>query len=386
MKNIYGIIALLVASLSFFACSDDNDSNPTLLEPTGFVLNIPPMSSQLYDLENSKTIELTCTQPDYGFPAATVYGVQVATDATFSTYATMSTTYTTTKIEVSSDEVAVSLVGLLGVEKEEDFPTEPFPLHFRLTAQLGNGMGECVSNSITLDRVKAYYAIEDLVAPENMYMIGNVAGNWDWNNSVTMVPVYGTPGQFWAVQYLGKAGDNFDGDNAQIKFNYVKDWNGTEVGFSGVSIDEASLALGDLKDNGGNIEVGNPGWYIVVLTVTVENHEYVYNLQLLPPNVYLCGDVIGGQWGAGDGNSFTVPNVALGPNQDFVSPVFTSASGEGGIRASIVLPGHDWWHTEFMVFDGVLEYRGAGGDQARVAGAAGQTLSINFTNGTGSIN
>ena len=38
-----------------------------------------------------------------------------------------------------------------------------------------------------------------------------------------------------------------------------------------------------------------------------------------------------------------------------------------------------------MVFDGKLEYRGAGGDQDRVPVTAGQKLYINFTNDTGRI-
>ena len=46
----------------------------------------------------------------------------------------------------------------------------------------------------------------------------------------------------------------------------------------------------------------------------------------------------------------------------------------------------DWWRMEFMVFDGVIEYRGAGGDQARVKVPAGQKVTLDFNAGTGSIN
>jgi hypothetical protein len=38
-----------------------------------------------------------------------------------------------------------------------------------------------------------------------------------------------------------------------------------------------------------------------------------------------------------------------------------------------------------MVFDGKIVYRGAGDDQERVAGAAGQKLYLNFGNETGEI-
>ena len=60
--------------------------------------------------------------------------------------------------------------------------------------------------------------------------------------------------------------------------------------------------------------------------------------------------------------------------------------GDGGVRACVSIDGHDWWKTEFMVFDGKLKYRATGGDQERVNGKKGQVLSINFTKGTGSIN
>ena len=40
MKNKYMMGALLISIISLFAsCSDDNDSNPTLIQPTEFKLN-----------------------------------------------------------------------------------------------------------------------------------------------------------------------------------------------------------------------------------------------------------------------------------------------------------------------------------------------------------
>jgi hypothetical protein len=53
----------------FTACDDDRDSNPTLISPTEFVLNTPAISGTVIDLANSSSIEISCSQPDYGFPA-----------------------------------------------------------------------------------------------------------------------------------------------------------------------------------------------------------------------------------------------------------------------------------------------------------------------------
>lgn len=45
----------------------------------------------------------------------------------------------------------------------------------------------------------------------------------------------------------------------------------------------------------------------------------------------------------------------------------------------------DWWKTEFVVTaKGQIDYRGAGGDQARVKVTTGQKCYLNFNNGSGS--
>ena len=52
MKNKYIIGALLVGIISLFAsCSDDNDSNPTLIQPSDFVLNTPEYVNSTIDLK-----------------------------------------------------------------------------------------------------------------------------------------------------------------------------------------------------------------------------------------------------------------------------------------------------------------------------------------------
>lgn len=77
MKKINILTSILVATALLTACEDDRDSNPTIQEPTTFVLNTPAnATSNVYDLNQSKNIELTCTQPDYGYPAVVTYTVQ----------------------------------------------------------------------------------------------------------------------------------------------------------------------------------------------------------------------------------------------------------------------------------------------------------------------
>jgi hypothetical protein len=380
MRKIYNITMLLACLTFLWSC--ESEDRLTALTPGSFVLNTPVYVSGVYDLKYTETIQLTTSQPDYGFTAATTYKVQVATKNAFTDFVTLPTSYNQAKMDVNASEIALALMSLIDVTEEADFPTEAFPLFIRLSAELSNGSHKVLSNIIELPKVKSYFALDPMVMPENMYIIGNVAGAWNWDAATVMVPVYGTDGQFWAVQYLGKEGDN----NAEIKFNFAKAWNGNEFGTNAV-IDDASKALAGVSGDG-NIVIGKPGWYIVVVTTEILGRDYIYHVQFLEPKVYLCGNAAGGTWGAGDNNLFTVPDLSLGADASFTSPAFIgNAAGEsdGGVRASIVLPGHDWWHTEFMVFGTELKYRAKGGDQDRVTGSIGQVLKINFTKGTGKI-
>ncbi len=84
MKNICKSTLLLLSSVALFAaCADDNDSNPTLGEPTTFVLNTPAYSTVPVDLATSTEIPFTWSQPDYGFPVAAEYQLQASIDGNF---------------------------------------------------------------------------------------------------------------------------------------------------------------------------------------------------------------------------------------------------------------------------------------------------------------
>jgi len=375
MKKIYNIMMLLACLTFFWACETDRD-NPTALTPDSFVLNTPPYVTGIYDLRNTETVLLTTSQPDYGFTAATIYRVQIATQNSFEEFVTLPSFFTSARMEVSAAEMATALVGLLGIENEEDFPTETFPVFIRLSAELTNGSRQVLSNIIELPKVRSYFALDPMVMPENMYIVGNVT-DWSWDSSTSMVPVWGKPGKFWVVQYLGKV----DGNNAEIKFNMVKDWNDTAFGIKAAQIDDASKTLAGISGDD-NITIGNPGWYIIVVTTEISGRDYIYHVQFLKPEVYLTGDTSGG-WDTFDAaRLFTVPDLSLGADANFVSPAFV---GNGEIRACIKLDDQDWWHTEFIVLNGKLVFRGTGDDQERALGSVGQKLHINFTKLTGKV-
>ena len=379
MKKTYNIIVLLALIGLFWSCEDDD--NVVLQQPESFVLNTPKYASGIYDLKNTETIEFTTSQPEYGFTAAAIYKVEVSLSQDFSEYVTLSGSHTTAKFTINAADLALTLVGMHGVTDESEYPTDPHPLYVRLSSVLNEkDAGAVYSNIITLPLVKGYFALDPVVMPENMYIIGNAAGDWSWDNATVMIPVYGSPGKFWAMQYLGQ----IDGNNAEIKFNYTKAWDDNEFGFEGTTINEnGGTADVGSSDSGGNIGIGNPGWYIVVVTTSIEGREFEYAVDFYPPNVQLQGETAGGNWDTTDEKyRFSVPALSQGADAPFISPAFTNT---GEIRASIKLPGHEWWHTEFIVLNGKFEARGAGDDQDRVIGDAGKKLYINFTTKTGKI-
>ena len=171
-----------------------------------------------------------------------------------------------------------------------------------------------------------------------------------------------------------------------LKFNKEKAWDGGEVGFGGLRTIGGSRA-GDIVDGGGNIASSKPGWYLMIITAVVDGRNIVYDAEFENPDVYLMGPVTpNGDWKElEDGTKLDIPTTLDG---QFVSPAFARSvpGGDGdGVRAYVKIEGFDWWKTEFMVFDGKIKYRGAGGDQDRVAGSAGQKLYLNFANDTGEI-
>ena len=122
MKKIFNIILASIFALPLFtACETDNDSNPILHEPDTFTLNTPAYAANnVYDLKNAKTVELTCSQPDYGFPAPTTYTVQVslsaefqeATDDVKANYIELGSVFTSAKLHVDASELNATLLEL----------------------------------------------------------------------------------------------------------------------------------------------------------------------------------------------------------------------------------------------------------------------------------
>ena len=189
--------------------------------------------------------------------------------------------------------------------------------------------------------------------PETMYIIGEGVGGWDWaTNAVDMIPVTEKAGWFWAIRYI-EAGKGF-------KFCPVKAWNGDFYSLG----DDTGYTVSD-----NNCFVAENGLYMIAI-------NYVDGkIVVEPAKVFGIGNCFGG-W---DSTPLTVGN-----DGKVVSPAF-SADGELRLHTSSTAFNTDWWRMEFIVLDGKIAYRGAGGDQERVPCTAGQKVTLDFNAGTGTI-
>lgn len=196
-KVIFASLLAGVMALGLTACSDDRDSNPTVQQPESFVLNMPALAGNIYDLENSDSLTFTYTQPAYGYTAAVSYYTQVSlTDEwqNFKVEANGDTTvYTSPKYveldgfttkaltNASAADIDKAIMKMGGYGSAEEVPASD-TLYVRMRAKLDAGY-ECTSNAVRII-VKPYYKALVQAAPELWYMIGGCIGDGTWGSTI----------------------------------------------------------------------------------------------------------------------------------------------------------------------------------------------------------
>lgn len=312
MKNKYIIGALLVGIISLFAsCSDDNDSNPTLIQPKEFVLNTPAYANATIDLEKSTGLELTWSQPKYtadNAPINATYEVQVSPTNSFAVstdeaaadesgekvpdYAVLSNTTQKCNISASAEEMDKALVKILKWT-EENVPAEQ-EMYVRVNAYILEGtsrLNPVASNSVKLN-VKPYYIELKDAVPTMWYLVGNMFGaKWanDKNIGVDALPMFLKPN----FSYDKKTGageieytnffltDEFDekAESAVAGFKILPssfDWNYSMDG--GGKLKDNIAYRGSTNSDGGHILAGADGYYTITLntannTATMVKYE-----------------------------------------------------------------------------------------------------------------
>lgn len=170
------------------SCKDDRESNPTIGQPTTFVVNASPLASQYIQLSPDNKVSLTWSQPDYGYNALATYRIQVGVSNNGSvTWNTkdgedkfLESTYTLCKADISGEEIAEAICEIDGFKDEDHYVDQGFrEIAFRVKSSIVDSKGNDVSgttilsNAVTFDHMAAYCAIKSL---GTVWIIGNCGG------------------------------------------------------------------------------------------------------------------------------------------------------------------------------------------------------------------
>ncbi|MBQ8159004.1 MAG: SusE domain-containing protein [Prevotella sp.] len=404
MKKLSIIFPLLVGAFLMAACETDRDDNPTIdltQKQQAITLNIPTFANSTYDLANTDSVTLTCTAPNYGFPATTTYVVQLSIDEDMSNPSELTTTYYLNRMVVPGKEIAMAttkqMINKKGL-KQEDFPVET-PAYLRIRAFIeGTPETETLSNIVKLNKVKTKFALPDVAMPDSMFVNGTFTDN-DWSKSVKTIQVNNSTQNHWRMVWM---------DSKGVRLSPIQG----EPNFSDNMITPVHVCntTGFKVSSDGLVTAENPGWYVMLIEGTGNNEKrqltltyrfYEATVWLIGPSLNnVLGDDIKDCWtekGLRENYTqyvkFTTPTTMDGV---FVSPplVGNVTGDDGGVRAYVSIK-WDWWQTEFMAYTNdkdrtsstrIIKYRGNGEEvKPFVDGIQGQRVYLNFRNDTGEI-
>lgn len=289
------------------------------------------------------------TPADYGYPVALNYAIEVDTSQTFENAVVVASVAGGDGAKITAGQINSAAMEFISESAEITF-------YVRLKATVNSISFDSTVDPVYSD-VKQYTFtayFEPPEFPENMYMIGQDFGAWDWASEgiVEMVPVNGVDGSFWCVRYFNSANG--------FKWSPSKAW--------GEDFSELDEAVGYTTADG-NAFVPSDGVYMVYMdigagTITIETAE-----------VYGIGDCFG-SWDSGE-YPFDISGDKM--------IITTTNNGELRMYAGSSAATSDWWTREFIVLDGEIVYRGEGPDQERVQVDAGSVITLDFNAGTGTI-
>lgn len=202
-KPLYAML-LLAGAFAFTACSDDNESNPTITQPSAFSIFEPAVGKANIDLQKSQSIQLTWSIPnytDFGAPVVPTYVVQASPTGSFTKefdreakdnagadYIVLEQTFNSTSGDINAEGLNQSMQLMLGWDKEDDVPAA-LPVTFRVVASIRDASSRdyfpiTSSNTVQLNTVP-YYIVN--MPPVVWYMVGNNIGSASWSNDASSV-------------------------------------------------------------------------------------------------------------------------------------------------------------------------------------------------------
>ncbi len=289
MKALFkSTILLAVAGLfALTSCEDDNESNPTIAQPTSFVLNEPAITGFI-DMEKTSTVALTWSQPtpynDFNAPVVPTYTIQVSPtgqfnkafdenleDNTGADFVNVNETYTSGKdANLNMENLNRQLLQLCGWT--ETTTPEKLPLTIRVKSAIRDASFReyhvIYSNTVTLNTVPYFVELKP-ADPEIWWLIGSdvADGSWGGEMGKCVVPMQTIDGAEYdkktgqgEIQWIGYlAGNGFK--LVKIPGKWDDQWGQGD-------------AFGQYKKNdggSGNISVPEAGLYKVTLNTATDN-------------------------------------------------------------------------------------------------------------------
>ena len=310
MNKINVLAGLMIGFTALFAtsCSDDLDHNPTLKKPTTFVLNTPGYSSTTVNLAVTDSLGLSWSQPDYGFPAAAHYEMQVSTadnwtiseakaatdesGVTKPTFVSVGMISTTCKAKMAAGDLAK------GLQKIERWAQNAVPSTQKVYARVAAiYSGDTIySNAVNFDVVPYYVELRD-AAPINWYLVGSCIGDGSWGNTeanvgVSLVSLYMIEGETYdKVTGEGKISytDYFPA-GGQFKLILTPGSWDTQIAYNDFTDIASNSAFATNSD--GNVVVNTAGFYTITVDTKTRKAkiEAYTGTPTVYANIFLAGD------------------------------------------------------------------------------------------------
>ena len=286
---------LALGLVAFTACEDDNDSNPTIAQPTAFVLNEPAITG-FVDMEKTPTVTLTWSQPtpynNFNAPMVPTYTVQVSPTNQFSKafdenaednsgadFVNVNETYSSGKnVSVNLQNLNRQLLQLCGWT--ETTTPDKLPISIRVKSAVRDASfkeyGVIYSNVVTLNTVPYYVELKP-AEPEIWWLIGaDIAdGSWGGDMGKCVIPMQTLDGAEYdmktgqgEIQWIGYLGGNGFKLRGALDDGWASQWGQGDAFGSYVKNDGGS----------GNITVPEAGVYKVTLNtkedkLTIEAYD-----------------------------------------------------------------------------------------------------------------
>lgn len=182
---------MLVSVLALFtACDEDRDSNPVITSPTTFTINQSPVADQYIQLAKGNNVNLTWSQPDYGYNAFATYKIQVGLvgDDGKVTWNEkdgkpkfLASTYTKANSNIDGEGIAAAICELDGFKDKTEYVDKGYrQVALRVYSCIETSMGEEIagtgimsSNYATFKHMAAYNAVK---SPGFIYIVGSLDG------------------------------------------------------------------------------------------------------------------------------------------------------------------------------------------------------------------